>query len=50
MFKVSSVLFAEGEIFPIMKVKVLAVSESCSNLVNFDSRKDGMLFPPLDKL
>jgi hypothetical protein len=40
----------DGEILPTIKVKVFAVNESCNNLVNFDYRNAGILFPPLDKL
>jgi hypothetical protein len=43
-------LFSEGEILPIIKVKVLAVNESCKSRVNFDSRNAGTLLLPLDKL
>ena len=35
--------------FPTMNVKVLPVSESCSNLVNFDYRNDATLLLLLDR-
>lgn len=50
VFIVSSILFNEGEILPTIKVNVFPVKESCSNLVNFDYRKDATLFTLLDKL
>lgn len=43
-------LFAEGEIFPIIKVYVLSVKESCKSLVSLDYRKGGIFLPPLERL
>ena len=47
---VSSMLLREGEMLPTMKVKVFPVRESCSNRVNFDSRKEATLLVLLDRL
>ena len=40
----------DGEMFPIIKVKVLPVRESCSKRVNFDSLKEATVLLLLDKL
>lgn len=43
-------LFEDGEMLPIMKVKVLAVRESWSKRVSFDYRNGGIFLAPPDRL
>ena len=50
MFIVSYTFFDDGEMFPMMKVLVLPIRESCKIRVNLDSLKDDLNFvSPLDK-
>lgn len=43
-------MLLEGEIFPTMNVKVLAVKESCKSLVSFDYLKGGTPLCVLERL